>query len=99
MGASTVSSGWSNHFIEFMKILHIRIPLWLAYDHWTALRVAEKTIARDMAHAADPSLVEGTQAFLQRVDALITAHSAELVQRAHDLVGADRKSTRLNSSH
>ncbi len=62
MGASTVSSGWSNHFIEFMKILHIRIPLWLAYDHWTALRVAEKTIARDMAHAADPSLVEGTQA-------------------------------------
>src|SRR5712691_6560289 len=88
MGASTVSSGWSNHFIEFMKILHIRIPLWLAYDHWTALRVAEKTIARDMAHAADPSLVEGTQAFLQRVDALISAHSAELVQRAHDLVGA-----------
>jgi len=88
MGASTVSSGWSNHFIEFMKILHIKIPLWLAYDHWTALRVAEKTIARDMAHAADPSLVEGTQAFLQRVDALISAHSAELVQRAHDLVGA-----------
>ena len=88
MGASTVSSGWSNHFIEFMKIFHIRIPLWLAYDHWTALHVAEKFIARQMAHAADPSLVEGTQAFLQKVDVIINAHSSELVLRAHNLVGA-----------
>src|ERR1700694_5463975 len=38
MGASTVSSGWSNHFIEFMRIFHVDIPLWLAYDHWTGLR-------------------------------------------------------------
>ena len=35
MGASTVSSGWSNHFIELLDILHIKMPLWLAYDHWT----------------------------------------------------------------
>ncbi len=88
MGASTVSSGWSNHFIEFMKIFKINIPLWLAYDHWTSLRVAEKTVARQMAHAADPTLVEGTQAFIRKVDQIIGAHSAELVQRAHDLVGA-----------
>ena len=88
MGASTVSSGWSNHFIEFMKIFHIKIPLWLAYDHWTGLRVAEKVVARQMAHAADSSLVEGTQAFIHRVDQIIAAHSAELVQRAHELVGA-----------
>src|ERR1700712_3806932 len=40
MGASTVSSGWSNHFIELMQTLHIRFPLWLAYDHWTSLKVA-----------------------------------------------------------
>src|SRR5216110_3819420 len=49
MGASTVSSGWSNHFIELLDILHIKIPLWLAYDHWTALRTAENIIARQMA--------------------------------------------------
>jgi len=90
MGASTVSSGWSNHFIEFMKIFHIKIPLWLAYDHWTGLRVAEKVIARQMAQAADPSLVEGTQAFIHKVDQVISAHSAQLVERAHELVGAPR---------
>ena len=27
MGASTVSSGWSNHFIEFLKIFNIHMPL------------------------------------------------------------------------
>ncbi len=88
MGASTVSSGWSNHFIEFMKIFHIRVPLWLAYDHWTALKVAEKVVARQMAGAADPTLVEGTQAFLQKVDGIISAQSPALVERAHALVGA-----------
>ena len=71
MGASTVSSGWSNHFIELLNILHIKMPLWLAYDHWTALGVAEKMIARQMAHAADPSLVTGTQAFLDKVTAIV----------------------------
>ena len=35
MGASTVSSGWSNHFIELLDIFHLKMPLWLAYDHWT----------------------------------------------------------------
>ena len=38
MGASTVSSGWSNHFIELMQVFHINFPLWLSYDHWTAVR-------------------------------------------------------------
>ena len=37
MGASTVSSGWSNHFIELLDIFHLKMPLWLAYDHWTGL--------------------------------------------------------------
>src|SRR3981189_2713484 len=49
MGASTVSSGWSNHFIELLDIFHLKIPLWLAYDHWTAPRTAEKIVAREMA--------------------------------------------------
>jgi APA family basic amino acid/polyamine antiporter len=88
MGASTVSSGWSNHFIEFLEIFHIKIPLWMAYDHWTALRTAENIVARDMARAADPSLAIGSQAFLTKVGALLDAPPAELVQRATDLVAA-----------
>src|SRR6478752_9401062 len=69
MGASTVSSGWSNHFIELLDIFHIRMPLWLAYDHWTGLRAAENIVARQMAQASDASLVPGTQAFLEKVSA------------------------------
>ena len=53
MGASTVSSGWSNHFIELLDIFHIKMPLWLAYDHWTGLRAAENIVARQMAQASD----------------------------------------------
>jgi APA family basic amino acid/polyamine antiporter len=88
MGASTVSSGWSNHFIELLNILHLRIPLWLAYDHWTALRTAEGFIARDMALAADSTLRPGTQAFLDRVSAILATHSPDLVARAHQLLNA-----------
>ncbi len=88
MGASTVSSGWSNHFIELLDILHIKMPLWLAYDHWTALRTAESTIARQMASASDATLVPGTQAFLTKVTDITVAHSPELVQRAHSLLSA-----------
>src|SRR5581483_3558929 len=67
MGASTVSSGWSNHFIELLDIFHLKMPLWLAYDHWTALRTAENVVARQMAQASDPTLVPGTSAFLAKV--------------------------------
>src|SRR6266700_1317807 len=88
MGASTVSSGWSNHFIELLNIFHIKMPLWLAYDHWTALKTAENVVARQMAIASDSSLVPGTQAFLDKVSALTSAASPELLQRAHDLLGA-----------
>src|ERR1700737_3287503 len=59
MGASTVSSGWSNHFIELLNIFHLKMPLWLAYDHWTALRTAEKIVAREMALSSDSALVPG----------------------------------------
>ena len=88
MGASTVSSGWSNHFIELLNIFHIKMPLWLAYDHWTAFSVAEKIIARQMAQASDATLVPGTQAFLEKVTAIMAPQSGELVQRAHELVNA-----------
>ena len=88
MGASTVSSGWSNHFIELLDILHIKMPLWLAYDHWTGLRQAEQIIARQMAQASDASLVPGTQAFLNKVTEIMGAQSPDLLQRAHDLLNA-----------
>src|SRR6202171_3628409 len=88
MGASTVSSGWSNHFIELLNIFHIRMPLWLAYDHWTALKTAENIIARQMAQTADASLVPGTQTFLDSVSAIVSLQSPELLQRAHELLGA-----------
>jgi APA family basic amino acid/polyamine antiporter len=87
MGASTVSSGWSNHFIELLDMLHIKMPLWLAYDHWTGLEMAEKSIARQIA-LADHSLVPGTQAFLTRLSDIVAAKSPELMQRAHDLLAA-----------
>jgi APA family basic amino acid/polyamine antiporter len=88
MGASTVSSGWSNHFVEFLDIFGLKMPLWLAYDYWTAISVGEKIVAGQMARAADPTLVMGTQAFIDRVNGLIGAQSPDLIQRAHALVGA-----------
>src|SRR6059036_315681 len=78
MGASTVSSGWSNHFIELLNIFKIKIPLWVAYDHWTGLRTAENIIARQLASAQDPSLVAGTQPYLEKVTSIMTAQSPEL---------------------
>jgi len=88
MGASTVSSGWSNHFIELLNLVHIKMPLWLSYDHWTALKTAENMVARQMAQSASPSLGTTTQAFLDKVSAIISAQPPELLQRAHELLGA-----------
>src|SRR5271157_5466244 len=52
MGASTVSSGWSNYFIDFLRIFHLNLPLWLAYDHWTGLTAAVDQVARQLTAAA-----------------------------------------------
>jgi APA family basic amino acid/polyamine antiporter len=90
MGASTVSSGWSNHFIELLNIFHVKMPLWLAYDHWTALATAQKIVARQMVLSSDSGLVPGTQAFLEKLGSVMAAQSPELLQRAHDLVNAPR---------
>ena len=88
MGASTVSSGWSNHFIEFLHIFKIDMPLWLSYDHWTALRSAQNVVAREMAKAAHPDLIAGSQAYLQQVTEIMQQKPPELLQRAHDMVNA-----------
>jgi Amino acid transporters len=90
MGASTVSSGWSNHFIELLDIFHIKMPLWLAYDHWTGLRTAENVIARQMAQASDPSMLPGSQAFLAKVADIMGAQSPDLIQKAHAYLDAPR---------
>ena len=90
MGASTVSSGWSNHFIELLNMFHVKMPLWLAYDHWTALSTAEKIVARQTALSSDPTLVPWTQAFLDRTAAIMAAQSPDLLQRAHELLNAPR---------
>src|ERR1700732_3655495 len=90
MGASTVSSGWSNHFIELLNIFHVKMPLWLAYDHWTGLRAAENIIARQIARAPDSSLLPGTQAFLNKVSDIIAAQSPQLLEGAHKLLDAPK---------
>src|SRR3954468_22872992 len=86
MGASTVSSGWSNHFIELLNIFNIKMPLWLAYDHWTGLKTAEQVISRQMTTSQFPDLVPGTQAFIDKMDAIMAAQSTELLTRAHALL-------------
>src|SRR5260370_970759 len=86
--ARPVSSGWSNHFIELLNIFHIKMPLWLAYDHWTGLSTATKIVARQMAQASDTALHPGTQAFLDKVDAIVKAQSPELLQSSHALLNA-----------
>ncbi len=90
MGASTVSSGWSNHFVELLQIVHLKMPLWLAYDHWTALATAENIVARGMVHASDPSLGSTTKVFLERVQQIVAAPSPDLLRQAHELVAAPR---------
>ncbi len=88
MGASTVSSGWSNHFVELLQIFHLKIPLWLAYDHWTALATAENIVARAQVQAANPAISVTSKAFSDMVHALVDVPSAALVAQAHSLVNA-----------
>jgi APA family basic amino acid/polyamine antiporter len=45
-------------------------------------------VARQIAQASDPSLVPGSQAFLDKISSIIATQSPELVQRAHALLGA-----------
>ena len=88
MGASTVSSGWSNHFIELMQIFHIKFPLWLAYDHWTALGVAVDNVCRQLMASQYKSLVPGTQEYIQQLGLLKAAPTDAIIGRAHVLLNA-----------
>jgi APA family basic amino acid/polyamine antiporter len=88
MGASTVSSGWSNHFIEMLQIFHIKFPLWLAYDHWTAVGVAIENVSRQVMASNYASLVPGTQEYIKQLGVLKAAPSADVIARAHVMLGA-----------
>lgn len=88
MGASTVSSGWSNHFVEFLNIFHVKFPLWLAYDHWTGLKLATETVARRMTLASNPTLVPGTADFGAAMDAVKLAAGPSLSAQAHAFLNA-----------
>lgn len=88
MGASTVSSGWSNTFVEFLAIFHLKFPLWLAYDHWTGLKKAFDLVGRQALAAAHPDLVPGTKAFSDGLAAILAHPTTELVTRAHAVLNA-----------
>ena len=88
MGASTVSSGWSSYFIEFLKMFGIKLPLWISYDHWTGLSVAKETAARELLARTHPELVSGSQGFLTALQGVMASPSAALMNRAHQLLNA-----------
>lgn len=88
MGASTVSSGWSNNFVEFLNIFGLKFPLWLAYDHWTGLRTALERVTRESLAQTSPNLHPGTLPFSHTLAEMMAHPSAALVAQAHTLLNA-----------
>jgi basic amino acid/polyamine antiporter, APA family len=88
MGASTVSSGWSNYFVEMLNIFSIKFPLWLAYDHWTALGKALDTVGRQIMATSYPSLAQGSQEYIVQLGALTASPSSAMMARSHAVLGA-----------
>src|ERR1700754_2734456 len=88
MGASTVSSGWSNNFVELLNVFHLKFPLWLAYDHWTGLRKAMEEVGREVMSRSFPALAPGSQDYIKQMADLIAAPTAEMTARAHQVLGA-----------
>jgi APA family basic amino acid/polyamine antiporter len=90
MGASTVSSGWSNYFIEFLRMFGIKFPLWLSYDHWTAMAQATNIVARETVAHAHPELAPGSPGFLDEVTSLLAHPTAQMTSAADALLAAPR---------
>jgi APA family basic amino acid/polyamine antiporter len=88
MGASTVSSGWSSYFIEFLKMFGLKLPIWFSYDHWTGLEAAKDAAARELLARTHPELVAGSQGFLDALQGIMASPSAALLGRAHELLNA-----------
>jgi len=88
MGASTVSSGWSSYFAEFLKMFGIKMPIWISYYHWTGIEVARDAAAHELLARTHPELVAGSQGFLDALQGILASPSAALLDRAHQLLGA-----------
>jgi APA family basic amino acid/polyamine antiporter len=88
MGASTVSSGWSNHFIEALNIVGIRFPMWLSYDHWTGQSTALKVAATEFLTKTFPGLEPGSKPFSDALAGVLAHPSPQIVAHAHQILGA-----------
>src|ERR1700753_1967473 len=88
MGASTVSSGWSNNFIELMNMFNIKFPLWLAYDHWTGLKKAMEIVARQVMAHDYSSFVPGTTEYIDKLAAIQAAPTGAMIAAQHLVLGA-----------
>ena len=77
-----------NHFIELLRIFGINMPLWLSYDHWTGVKAAIDQVSRQQVSEKFPALLLGSQDFLQRLDEIKSAPSADILARAHQLLAA-----------
>jgi APA family basic amino acid/polyamine antiporter len=88
MGASTVSSGWSNNFVEFLKIFGLKIPLWLAYDHWTGISQGQKIAAREFLSQMHPELAVGSSGYLDALKGLMANPPTAIIERGHQLLNA-----------
>jgi APA family basic amino acid/polyamine antiporter len=86
MGASTVSSGWSSYFNEFLKMFGLRLPLWISFDHWTGLEVARDAAAHELLARTHPELVSGSQGFLNALQGIMASPSPALLERAHQIL-------------
>ena len=84
MGASTVSSGWSNHFIEFLNIFDINIPLWLSLRPLDRLACAQNTVARQMTAGASGARRPAPRPFSGA--GAISHRFGSLLDRAHELL-------------
>ncbi|HEY4354303.1 MAG TPA: amino acid permease [Acidobacteriaceae bacterium] len=88
MGASTVSSGWSNNFIELMNMFNIKFPLWLGYDHWTGLKKAMEIVARQVMAHDYSSFIPGTPEYLTKLEAIQAAPTGAMIAAQHLVLGA-----------
>jgi APA family basic amino acid/polyamine antiporter len=88
MGASTVSSGWSNNFVELMNVFRINFPLWLAYDHWTGLAKALERVARQVMSVDYPSLIPGSQEYIKKLADLQATPTPDMIAQSHVVLNA-----------
>jgi APA family basic amino acid/polyamine antiporter len=66
----------------------LKLPLWMAYDYWTGLKMATDMVARQMVTIANPGILPGTQEFLVKLDALKAAPTPDLLAQAAQLLNA-----------